>query len=153
MRTGADSGVSLIELLVVVAVLSVLAVGLSLPLRDDGNRVASDAVRFQSFFDRTRTLAIHSQTKRGLRLTPRDMALMHSTSNGWQVSNQSIRFQVRADFRDQTPPGSEVAYGAPEITFLPNGQTTAFQLRFFGSGSGTAVCESDGWKGMTCDQK
>jgi len=150
VKPGADTGVSLIELLVVVAVLSVLAIGVSLPLRDGGSQAPADAARFASMFERTRTLAIHGQTQQGLRLTSRDMALMKLTADGWQTSRQSIRFQGRADFRTKTPANALSALDAPEIIFLPNGQTTPFDLIFFGSGSRSAVCKSDGWMGVEC---
>ncbi|TCK99862.1 type II secretion system protein H [Shimia isoporae] len=148
----ADAGVSLIELLVVVAVLSVLAVGISLPLRNDGNNAPSDAARFQSLFENSRTLAIHKQQLRGLRIEPRGVALMARTQGGWEQSSQIIRWRGRVAFQNLGPIGAGQSFDSPEVTFLPNGQTTAFQIRFFSSESGSASCESDGWAEVTCSQ-
>ncbi|KPA19796.1 hypothetical protein shim_37550 [Shimia sp. SK013] len=150
MRPAADTGVTLIELLVVVAVMSVLAVGISLPLRKDTAGAPADAARFTSLIDRSQTLAIHGQTRRGLRVTPKGVSLMQQTSEGWETSENTIRWRGRASFLATGPAATSRPLGAPDITFLPNGQTSAYEMRFFGRGTGYTLCQSDGWTGVTC---
>lgn len=156
-----EAGVSLIELLVVVAMLSVLAVGVTLPLRQSANSTQADARLFQSVYARTRAQAVHSGALRGLKVDGRGLRLMQREADGqaqaprWQLSDQPIRWQGRAVFRATGPQGGGVTAGQsgprPDILFLPNGQTSAFDLRFTTPRHVPVSCSSDGWSEVSCD--
>ena len=79
-----DAGITLIELLVVVAVLAVLAGGVtSTAVRGQGEASAADAQSFARAFDLARHLAVHSRQSQGLQSTPTEWRLMRRTAQGW----------------------------------------------------------------------
>lgn len=145
-----DRGVTLIELLVVVAMLAILAVGVSLPLRGGPDQVTSDVLRFQSVFARSRALAVHGRVPRGLAVTSTGLRLMQPATTGWHTSDHTIRWQGRGLFTATGPGAATRGTGTPDITFLPNGQTSSFELRLTGRGARSTLCLSDGWTGVTC---
>ncbi len=155
------AGFSLIELLVSIAILAILALGISLSLprgTDPGDR---DMARFQQQFKMMRQLAITGQQTRGLLITPRGMRQASqqvqgpsaATRPGWKISQQEIRWRGQITLVVRAPRklgGSNV----PEIQFLSDGRTSAFDMSFHhnkGQG-GPAWCRSDGRGALTCGQ-
>lgn len=139
------AGFTLIELLVAVAVLAVLAVGASLAATR-GTGGADDAQRFAQSYASARQLAVQGQERRGLAITPRGSRSTRYAEETWQDTAPEIRWRGRVAF---APQGARQPATLPEIVFLPNGRTSAFTIRF--GGTGGQVCTSDGWTGLTCE--
>lgn len=139
-------GFTLIELLVVVAIISVLTVGATLTVGRSGGSETSDLTLFQKTHDRLRGMAISGQQIRGLRVEARGMFTAHYSATGWIESatriNWAGRVAVDVPFRHQSK-----APGAPQLTYLPNGESTPFSIQFQ---NGTR-CVNDGWAPLTCD--
>ncbi|WP_373051199.1 prepilin-type N-terminal cleavage/methylation domain-containing protein [Thalassovita aquimarina] len=143
-----DAGFTLIELLIAVAVMAVLAVGVSLTaLR--GPREESDLALFRSQVETARLLAVTGQQSRGLNITARGMRLAKHTDSGWTQSENELlwRGRVVLDVPTTARPGG---IDTPSLVFLANGQTTPFRVTFSHAGR-SAECRSDGWTGLTCD--
>jgi len=125
----ADAGVTLIELLVVVAIMSVLATGVTITaLRPSPKAASSDHAWFERSFNTNRTLAIQGRTSRGLNVQPNGLVPVHMGKDGWVASQ-----------------------GQPDIVFLSNGQTNPFDISFTSGQLQTLRCRSDGWTGLICD--
>ncbi len=142
---GREAGVTLIELLIVLAVLATVAVAgtLAVGRADLGTR--SDQQRFEAQFAAARSLAVHSGRARGLALDPAGLSLAAFDGARWQVSDRVLRFDRRVAF---FPDVAFVPPGTPEIVFLPDGRATAFRLQL--GGPDGALCTSDGWSALTC---
>ncbi|OWU81685.1 hypothetical protein ATO6_23680 [Oceanicola sp. 22II-s10i] len=143
-----EAGFSLIELVVVTAVISVLAVGAGLSVaRRDASAVAADLARFETAFADARDLAIREHGRRGLRITPQGLTPARFGSDGWSGAAREQRWNGRVAIvaHGPLPPP-----GAPEVVVLSNGRATAFQITFSASGEPARTCRSDGWTGLTC---
>ncbi len=138
-----DAGVTLIELVVVVAVMASLVLGVTLTRGQGGSRADSDLMAFQTAYDQTRSLAVHGQVRRGLLLAAKGRRLASWHADGWQLSEQLQPWRGRVSYLVEGP---RALRDAPNIIFLPNGQTSAFSIQFDRIG-----CRSDGWTGLICD--
>lgn len=141
-----DAGVTLIELLIVVAVLSVLVVGIGLSTGRGAVPVQSDQARFQDRFETARSLAVHGGLPRGFDIEPQGLRQMRYGPDGWRSSPSLTRWRGRVTYRVQA---GIAGTATPAIVFLPNGQTTAFSISFVDDGRITR-CTSDGWTGLQC---
>lgn len=134
---------TLIELVVVVAVLASLGLGVTLAVGRGGQRAESDLRAFQSAYDQARSLAIHGQVRRGLLLEAKGRRSALWGAEGWQVSDQLQPWRGQVSYLVDGP---QARRDAPNILFLPNGQTSAFRIQFDQIG-----CRSDGWTGLICE--
>jgi len=138
-----DAGVTLIELVVVVAVMASLVLGVTLTVGRGGGRSESDLRSFRSAYDQARSLAVHGRVQRGFLLSAKGHRMAWWHSDGWQLSEHLQPWRGRVSYLVKTP---RVADDRPNILFLPNGQTSAFSIQFDHIG-----CRSDGWTGLICD--
>ncbi|MEZ5714079.1 MAG: prepilin-type N-terminal cleavage/methylation domain-containing protein [Paracoccaceae bacterium] len=147
-RRGREAGFTLIELMVVVAILSTLALGVALSAGRGGSRGESDLARFRAGFDLARALAIEGNEMRGLTLGPKGMQALvwrlGAEGGVWTELGGPQPWRGRVAFAPRQPGRA----GEPDLVFLPNGRSTGFSVRFDGDDSGS--CESDGWAGLTC---
>ena len=146
-----DAGITLVELLVVMSVLAVLAVGTGLAVGRPPGPGENDAARFEEGFNRQRAMAIAGGERLGLRLNAKGMQTLRLGPAGWVETGRLRRWHGRAVM---LPPaaGSPVSPpDTPELVFLPDGRTTAVSVGFSGGSARAWRCESDGWTGLTCD--
>lgn len=165
----AEAGFTLIELLVSIAILAVLALGLTLALPQGGTRGDSDMARFQRQYDSLRQQAIAGQHSLGLvvdhhgmrqarRLARRQFEHLAPdqdsppgppASSTWQISAQALRWRGSVQLDAPVATGQEL----PQIQFLGDGRSSAFVISFRPRAGGTLSgrCRSDGWTGLRCE--
>lgn len=133
---GLSRGLSLVELLVVTAVLAVLAGGVTLAIGRGAG--PPDVPRFAALFETQRSLAIAGQQRRGLAFDADGARIALRSGAGWQMSGPpTVLGPVRFDRQ----------WPAPQIEFLPTEQTSAFAVTL----PDGARCATDGWAGLSCD--
>ncbi|WP_135507071.1 GspH/FimT family pseudopilin [Roseovarius aestuariivivens] len=144
LRSSKGAGFTLIEVLIAVAVLAVLTLGAVLTAgRVSGGSGASDMARFAERIEFARTLAIDARRTGGLRLRDGTIQMLRRDADGWQPVADPVPWQQPVVFETRSP---RIGTETPDILLLPNGQSTAFTLRFSNGG----FCENDGWTGLKC---
>ena len=143
LTSGTEAGFSLVELMVVVAVLSVLAVGASL-VAVSRDREPPDAQVFERTFDRARSAAVQSRQTQGLRLTSRGITRFEREAGDWKASGSERRW--RGSVRVATDLPRQGGNG-PNVVLLANGVVSGFTLGF---GADTR-CQQESFAGLTCD--
>lgn len=144
------AGFTLIELVVVVAVLSVLAVGAGLVASRSGKSASgSDLQRFQKHIETARAHAMQGRQAQGLFVTDRGFQMSIKTDAGWDKSRRETRWRGQVTLQMKTP---RQGPNVPHILILPDGRVSAFTLLFTGGGERRSRCQSDGFTGVTCDQ-
>lgn len=138
-----DAGVTLIELVVVVAVMAVLGAGLSLAVGRAASSADADMAQFRQQYEQLRAQAVHARHRYGLSVTPKGRHMMARHGGTWQDLGPPRSWRAAVHYADRH---RRAAPGVPDIQFLPNGQTSAFTISF-----GSRRCQSDGWTGLTCD--
>lgn len=144
-----DGGFSLLELVVVTAMMSILAVGATLSVgMSRREAVATDQRHFRDTFETARALAIRERGKRGLRVTPQGMTVTRHGPDGWTTRETERPWSGRISLysRSGGPAGP-----IPEIVLLPNGRSTAFEITFTADGEVAQVCRTDGWSRLLCE--
>jgi prepilin-type N-terminal cleavage/methylation domain-containing protein len=157
------AGFSLIELVTVVAIMAVLAVGVSMTAVAGRGGAESDLKVFKRSFSQSRALAVQGRHIRALQISPSGMRIAQWHNGEWRLSDHQSQWHGGATFVEDpvgrqyggpiTGPitglttGLIAGRGGPKVIFLPNGQTTAVRSVF----AGLAACHSDGWSGLICD--
>jgi len=139
------AGFTLVELMIVVAVLSLLTLSVTLGVNRPRVPGSQDWARFQRLHDRLREQAVMGQRTLGVQFRDTGYQRQVRTAAGWQ---------------DEGPAGSwtrpvriERPFGATDrVTFLPNGQSTPVRVAFAGADATQAetVCSTDGWDPVAC---
>lgn len=138
---GHQAGFSLLELMVVTAIMAALSVGAV--LATTGARTGpADMARFQTTFDTQRALAIAGRDRRGLRIDVKGVQLMLWRNEEWVTPGTTQRWRDRSVFASL---GFQPV-GTPNMIFEPNGSTNVFSMTF----SNGAECVGDGWTGASC---
>ncbi len=142
-------GFTLIELMVVVAILTLLTLTAVMGVNRPRTAGASDWARFERMHDRLREQAVMGQVVLGLRLRPEGYSRLRRVPRGWAEDGTPATWS--GPVRVIRPFGT-----ANVIAFLPSGESTPVQVAFAGSGSAggggapETICESDGWAAVTC---
>lgn len=144
-RPSSTHGFSLIELLVVVAIIAVLSVGVTLTVGRSDKVPTKDMALFQKLHERQRSLAITGQHIRALKVLPRGVYSARYQPDGWFLSDTLISWSGRA-LLSTRPSAQRIGPDDPQILFLPTGQVTAFSIAFSEGGR----CETNGWGALKC---
>lgn len=154
--TGSDliedrtSGFTLIELMVVVAVLSVLAVGAGLVASRGGKSAATtDLQRFERHIQIARARAMQGRQVQGLFVTARGFQPTVETNDGWDKKQIETRWRGDVVLQLATPRRGP---NSPHILLLPDGRVSPFSLSFAPKDGRRIVCRSDGNTRMSCEQ-
>lgn len=156
-RQAADRGFSLLEMVVVVAVIAVLSVTATFTVTDR-SRGEGDVIRFAATYDRLRDAAILAGVPRGLALLPGgwqslDPPRPGARDAGWHPVGSVQKFRGEARFerdRRALEPRDLAQVPRPDITFLPDGQVSPFEVTFIGKTT-LSRCRSGGLSGLECE--
>lgn len=153
----ADAGFTLLEMVVVVAVIAILSVTATFAVttRRAGD---GDRARFAATYDRLRDAAILGQRPQALALVPAGWQNLSpaGTADGlvlWQASGKVQKFNAEARFEGADGaivPRDPAPAPVPDLVFLPDGQVTPFAVSFIGNGTVTR-CRSAGLSGLICE--
>lgn len=154
-----DAGFSLLELVVVVAVMAILSITAVFSVGRTHEPVLNDAARFQAAYDRQRDAAIFSRSTRAMALSLEgwqglERADTEDGETGWRPAGVVQRFKGEARFRGKNGAFDEEAWEGepvPDLVFLPDGQVTPFEVSFISTELVTR-CTGSGWTGMSCDK-
>ncbi len=150
-----DAGFSLLEMLVVVAVLAILtvSVGLSMSFGRTEKRAMDQARQIQTHVEQLRNKAIYSGQPQGMVFSRQgwQVARFDPATRNWSKAGREIHWRGGVSFQGGDP---DFIYGhapVPDVIFLPDGHATPFEISFTVNGSYQA-CRSDGWRGLECPQ-
>ena len=148
-RITPQSGFSLVELMIVVAVLSILSLGavLAINLRDP--RGSRDVAWLEQTFATARREAILTRREARFAISPTGVTRMAPGEGGWQPEGAESALDGLVT--------ATAGYGALRddlgrviIALLPDGRTSAFDLRLE-AGRQVWTCAADGWGALACD--
>jgi prepilin-type N-terminal cleavage/methylation domain-containing protein len=153
--TAGQGGFTLVELLIVVAVLALLSVGAGFSTGRVAAGRAGDAARFAALHERLREAAVFERRPAALSLEAggwRRLTPDADSPTGWRAAGETGRFRGETRFAGEGGtlgrPGAD-ALEQPDLVFLPGGASTPFRVSFI-SGDGVIRCDSDGWTGLSC---
>lgn len=149
----ASAGFSLLEMVVVVAVLAVLSVSVSFAVGRGAAGPGSDATRFADLFARLREAAVLSRHVQAIAVGQGGWQVMTRGDVGWTTTGRPGQFRSAARFEGATGPlGGPDISPAPDLYFLPDAQVTPFSVTFIAPGVITR-CATDGWADLACSTR
>jgi prepilin-type N-terminal cleavage/methylation domain-containing protein len=141
-----QGGFGLIELLVVVAVVSVLSVGASLPFSRSSPSAASEANELAKAVSRLRSLSILSDATHAISID----------EHGWRAERiipgaepRAVPHLERSVRSRLTVLGGVATNGPGRVVILPDGTSTRIRLRIDGDG-GPVLCAGAGDGNLAC---
>ncbi|WP_425052952.1 prepilin-type N-terminal cleavage/methylation domain-containing protein [Psychromarinibacter sp. S121] len=137
-----DRGFTLVELVVVVAILSVLTLSVVLGVNRPGLARSQDWSRFATLHDSLREQAVLGRQVLGLELNATGFRRMRRIDGVWQAEGGGGDWQDPVRIERPFDPGAVV-------TFLPDGRSTPVTVRF-GVSDGARTCKGDGWRAVEC---
>lgn len=149
------AGFSLVEVMIVVAVLSVLSVAAGLSVGRSGPAHEGDADAFAAAYEAGRLAAILARHPRALALTDTGWTPLEpdpEAQGGWRTAGPERALAgAWRDGATGAPLRSAVAAAETQadLVFLPDGQTTPVDLRFIAR-AGERRCIADGWGALAC---
>lgn len=153
--TGATAGFSLLEVMIVVAVLSILSVAAGLSVGRSGPAREADADAFAASYAAGRLAAILSRHPQALALTDTGWTRLEPAPDlpgGWRAAGgeRALAGAWRAGATGAALRSAVAqAPAQADIVFLPDGQTTPVDLRFI-TRTGERRCSGDGWGVLEC---
>ncbi|WP_297774246.1 GspH/FimT family pseudopilin [uncultured Roseovarius sp.] len=157
VKPASDRGFSLLEMVVVVAVIAVLSVTATFAITDR-SRGEGDERRFAAAYDRLRDAAILGQQPQGLTLVPGGWLVLvppapDALQGGWLPFGKKQKFRGEARF--DGPDGAVLPQELPRVprpdfVFLPDGQVSTFEVTFIGNET-ISRCRSAGVLGLECE--
>ena len=142
-RVNASAGFTLIELMIVIAVLALLTTTVSLSANRPRTALATDAGRFLATHARLREQAVLSRQIMGLAVDADGYQRLRWNGETWQLLGKKARW--RGAVAVLRPANRR----AP-LEFAPSGQATPVRLRF-DQGGRVRVCASGGWDAVSCE--
>ena len=138
-----DSGFTLVELLLVVAAMSVLAIGGTLAVGRFGASSTPDAQQLAKLDAELATRARVARQPQGLEVTPTGYRRLERRADGWQPRGADGRWSGRADW------DADDARGRRILVFLPDGRATPYAVAFRAAAAGWR-CVRDAWTAPRC---
>ncbi|MCC5986833.1 MAG: GspH/FimT family pseudopilin [Pararhodobacter sp.] len=166
-RTRSPHGFTLIELIVVVSIISVLALGLGLSTTPvvERNRPGSathEAAALAGAVEAARERAFHQRRPAGLVPQTRGWAIVARAPEGegwvppgWGGPRHEGQFAGAVEWQINGAPHFPGTIApdpdaAPPILFLPDGRATAFRVTLTGQRGAAQICATDGLEPLTC---
>ena len=144
-----DSGFSLMELMIVVAILSILSLGAMLSVGARGADRISDVTRFRGQYQDMRDQAVLSRQVLSLTLGAQGMQRWAYNGADWVADGPAIALRGHQQARPGY--GAEVTgTGDLRIVALPDGRSSAFAVELE-DGATSWRCDTDGWGELICD--
>lgn len=143
MTGNGDGGFTLVELLLVVAAMSVLAIGGTLALGRFGPSYTPDAELLTALDAELATRARVARQVQGLEVTTTGYRRLERRLEGWQPRGADGRWSGRADWNTADASGRRL------LVFLPDGRATPYDVAFRGAATGWR-CIRDTWTAPRC---
>lgn len=139
-----DAGLSLIEVMVVIAIVSILSAG-SLFLLARPTSTASDWQALRRAYEAQRLAAVTSGTPMALQLSAGGM-----TRAIWQGAAAKENWLALSEPRAWARVPQALETQGLQVVFLPSGRASGLTLRFQGSDGSLTTCKAAQWEALSC---